>query len=170
MQKYTISITCNGQPRRLIMARASGESEQHLALKLLAYLLYFDREPTIELRVGQHYKPDLAIVDGRDVTLWVDCGDIGPHKLDRITTSNRNAEIIVVKPDRRSAHSFRAVTNRRIRQPARVRIVAFDDGFIGQFVSALSTRTDLNATTQTEPVRVRIAINGQMFESAVHRV
>jgi hypothetical protein len=94
MQKYTINISYNGQPRKLIMARDSGESEQHLAMKLLAYLLYFDREPTIELSVGQHYKPDLAIMNGRDVTLWVDCGDVGPHKLHRITTSNRKAEVI----------------------------------------------------------------------------
>jgi hypothetical protein len=54
VQKYTFDIQCNGESRKLVMARASGESEQHLALKLLAYLLYFDRRPKVETGVGQH--------------------------------------------------------------------------------------------------------------------
>jgi len=169
MQKYTINISCNGQSRKLVMARAAGESEQHLAMKLLAYLLYFDRQLTNELSVGQHYKPDLALVDGRDVTLWVDCGVVGPHKLDRITTANRNAEIVVVKPDRRSAHSCRTVADRRVRSPERIRIIAFDDGFVDRIAHALSTRTELAATTQNEPGRIRIEINGAKCESAIHR-
>ena len=170
MQKYTINISCNGQTRKLVMARATDESERHLAMKLLAYLLYFDREPTVELSVGQHYKPDLALVDGRDVTLWVDCGVVGPHKLDRITTSNRKAEIVVVKADRRSARACREVADRRVRRPERIGIIAFDDGFVENVATALSTRTELVATTQREPARMRIEINGRTFESHVHNV
>jgi uncharacterized protein YaeQ len=168
VHKYTLSITCNGQTRKLVFTRASQESEEHLALKLLAYLLHFELEPKVEFAVGQHFKPDLVCLTGRDVSLWVDCGDIGYHKLDKVATRNHRAQVIVVKATARSAAAYQRQAVRRIRRPERVAYAGFDDGFVAGVVQSLSTRTVLTATTSQDRTRLELTINDCLMETRVH--
>jgi uncharacterized protein YaeQ len=168
MHKYTLSITCNGEPRKLVFTRASQESERHLALKLLAYLLYFELEPKVEFGVGQHYKPDLVCMSGRDVSLWVDCGDIGFHKLDKVATRNHRARVIVVKATARSAVAYQREAMRRIRRPERIAYAGFDEDFVEGIVYSLSTRTSLTATISEDRFRLQITINDRFMETRVH--
>jgi uncharacterized protein YaeQ len=170
MHKYTFDIECNGHSRKLILARASQESEEHLALKLLAYLLYFDRRPKVETGVGQHYKPDLVCDDGRHVTLWIDCGDIGMHKLDRVTTTNHRAEIVVVKASERAARSYIQLAAKRVRRPERIQLVTFDDRFVDALVAVLSTRTELTATWDDASGELKLVVNESAMHTRVRRM
>lgn len=170
MQKYTVDISLNGENRKLILARQLEESQQHLAMKLVAYLMYFDRCPKVEMGVGQHYKPDLACVECHDVTLWVDCGDIGLHKLDRVTTRNHNAEIVVLKPTLRIAQTYKKQAERRIRRPERVTIVGFDPGFVDSFATVLSTRSSLAAAVDATRTMLEVNINGTQLKTQIHRL
>jgi uncharacterized protein YaeQ len=170
VHKYTLDITCNGVQRKLIVARGSGESEEHIALKLLAYLLYFEREPRIEQGVEQTYKPDLVCHDGRDVTLWVDCGDIRPHKLDRVLTTNRQAEVVVVKPNLRTARTYKELAEKRLRRPERTRYLTFENGFVERFVALLEARSTIAAQATADPWRLELTLNGKELASSVVEV
>jgi uncharacterized protein YaeQ len=168
MQKYSFDLVCNEESRKLVLTRATEESEQHLAMKLVAYLLFFDRRLKVEAGVDQHYKPDLVRTDGRDVTLWVDCGQISIHKLDKIATTNHAADIVVVKPTRRSAESHRRQAQKRVRRMERVSYVMFDDGFVDALAAALSTRTGLHATLEGEMLEMRV--NETRLATRIHRL
>jgi len=77
--KYTFSTPGGGGPKIVLQSRP-GESDRHIALKILAYLLFRDDAGGLPLQieqgVGQRHKPDLVAADletGR-VLLWIDCG------------------------------------------------------------------------------------------------
>lgn len=167
-QKFSIDVTCNGTRRKLVLARSAGESVRHVSLKLLAYLLYFDDEPVIEIRVGQHYKPDLVCRDGHDVTLWVECGEVGVKKLDRVSTKNHRARVVVVKPTRGTAEQYKLAAEKRLKRPERVTYLAFDDGFLRSFVEAFSTRTTLTASVPPARDSLDLTLNGTALRTAVH--
>lgn len=167
MHKYSLDITCNGIARKLIVGRGSGESEEHIALKLLAYLLYFERDPKIELDVDQTYKPDLVCQEDGTVTLWVDCGDIRPHKLDRVLTTNRQAEVVVVKPNLRTARTYKHLAEKKLRRPARTKYLSFENDFVERFVALLESRSTLAAQIANEPWRMELVLNGSELASDV---
>jgi uncharacterized protein YaeQ len=159
--KFTFNITCNGRARKIVLAQASSELTQHVAMKLLAYLLFFDREPQVEVSVGQHYKPDLVCVDeDGHVTLWVDCGSTALQKLDRVATKNRRAEIFIVKPTRGLLEPYRERASRRVRRDERVRYLAFEDGFVNVVVEHLQRSNDLMASVSADQSRVDLVLNG----------
>jgi uncharacterized protein YaeQ len=166
-QKYVFDLTVNGEERRLILIRASGESEEHLAMKLLAYVLFFDRQPKVEFSVGQHFKPDLVCVEDNDITLWIDCGDIALHKLDKISTKNHKAKIVVVKPTRNVAESYKRQADKKLRHPERVAYVCFDNDFVADFVAALSTNSTIVATTNRGQTTLGIAVNQTRLQTTV---
>jgi uncharacterized protein YaeQ len=169
MPKYTFDLTRDGESRKLVLVRTTNESEQHLALKVLAYLLYFGERPTVEVGVGQHFKPDLVCVAGRDVTLWIDCGEISLHKLDKISTTNHRARIVIVKATRRAAETYRAQAEKKVRRPERITYIGFDAGFVDQFVAALTTRTELAAALDAEQKSLQVVINDVSLRTAIHR-
>ena len=169
MPKYSFDLNCNGERRKLVMTRSVEESEHHLAMKLMAYLMYFEQQPMVEFSVGQHYKPDLVCCSDGYVDLWIDCGDIGIHKLDRVTTTNHRARIVVVKPTQRSAISYKRLADRRLRRPERVGYVWFDNEFLDALVESLSTRNELVAEIDRDRTLIEIEVNGAMLRSRLNR-
>ena len=133
------------QEKRVLESRA-GESDRHIALKILAYLLFRERALPlpllVEQAVGQRHKPDLAAIDAEGaVCLWIDCGQIEPKRLARIVQSNPDACILVVKPTAEEARLYaqaaaRALPPRRERK-AEVQCIGFDAGFLKDFLTAL---------------------------------
>jgi len=173
MPKYTIDLTHHDESRKLVFVRTSNESERHLALKLLAYLIFFDEQPQVEVAVGQHFKPDLVCVEGRDVTLWVDCGDITLHKLDKISTTNHRARIVVVKATQTIAARYKQQAERKVRRPERIRYIGFDAGFVDEFVAALTTRTRIVfqwAGDRTGTRVLHLHMNSLLLQTRVHEL
>lgn len=166
--KFTFRLTCNGEERKLVLTQAQGESTDHVALKLVSYLLFFAREPLIEVDVGQHFKPDLACLDeDGQVTLWVDCGTTSLQKLNRVATKNHRAEVYIVKPFLRRLESYRQQAGRRVKHDERVRYLTFEDGFIDALVGALERSNDLTARVAADRSRIDLELNGVALSSEV---
>ncbi len=98
---------------KLILESRAGESDRHIALKALAYVLFRDRTGGLPLRVeqgvGQRHKPDLVATEPdlpHPVRLWIDCGAIEPRRLACIIAANPAARIVVVKPTRAEAAGY----------------------------------------------------------------
>ncbi|KPJ56005.1 hypothetical protein AMJ49_05935 [Parcubacteria bacterium DG_74_2] len=107
---FKFSIRKNTDKRLIILRKTANESLEHIILKLLAYLLFFNENLQIEIKAHQHYKPDLVKFDKEQkwkVIKWVDCGIIEPKKLLKISKHNRQAKICIFKSSRESAESLK---------------------------------------------------------------
>ena len=170
--KYTFSIENDG---KIVLESRAGESDRHIALKLLAYLLFRDEADGLPLRieqgVGQRHKPDLVATDPDTgaVRLWIDCGDIGVKRLGRIAGSNKGARIIVVKATAGEALAYARAAGRFLPPPAEraapVVYAGFDEDFLPSFLRALRGRNDVSLSRQD--VAARVEINGETLRTAL---
>lgn len=154
---------------KIILESREGESDRHIALKTLAYVLFRDRAHPLPLRieqsVGQHHKPDLVASDPTEnrVRLWIDCGQIEPKRLGRIAQTNPTADIFVVKSTRREAELYARAALKDLGHEAKkrdcVRFVGFDDGFMDGFLDALRGTNDLTLTRDPDGERVTVTLN-----------
>lgn len=154
------------QPR-VIFSSFAGESTWHVALKLLAYLIYRQRRPQVERSVGQRYKPDLVVVrDGR-VRLWIDCGETGLRKLDRVMVANPTARVVIVKDIARRLDTYAALAEGVVRAQERLIYLAFEDGLVDGLAQALRQRN--RVAFAMGPAGLRLTLNGAAFAGALVR-
>lgn len=107
---FKFNIISSSEKRLLILRKTPNESLNHIILKLLAYLSFFDDDLQIETDTSQHYKPDLVKFDKEQVwkaIKWIECGTIDPKKLLKISRHNRQAEICIFKSNKESALSLK---------------------------------------------------------------
>jgi hypothetical protein len=151
---------------RVIFSSFAGESTWHVALKLLAYLIYRRRHPQVERSVGQRYKPDLVVVrDGR-VRLWIDCGETSLRKLDRVLVANPAARVVIVK-DTRRLDAYIALAAVEVRAQERIIYLAFEDGLVDSIADALRQRN--HVTFAMSPRGLRITLDGAAFAGTLIR-
>lgn len=143
--KYTFSF----EDGKIVLESRAGESDRHIALKILAYLLFRGDGDTgglplrIEQGVGQRHKPDLVATDPETdrVRLWIDCGQIETKRLGRIAQSNPGARIIVLKPTANEARLYAQAAARFLPERRRGAVVEYagfeDEAFVPGFRDAL---------------------------------
>lgn len=167
MQKIALDLIINGEPERQIIVMRTGESLEHIAMKILSYILYHDRKPQIEASADQHYKPDLLCMEGYDVTLWIDVGDTAIRKLDKIATKNKRAEIVIVKANKTALAAYKRHADRRIKYPRRIRYITFTGDLVGRMAAQLKTRNRIEARLDHERRALRLQVNEQALEGQV---
>ena len=160
--KYTFSFDGDG---KIVLESRAGESDRHIALKILSYLLFRDETGglplVIEQGVGQRHKPDLVATDpetGR-VVLWIDCGQIEVKRLGRIAVANRHARVVVVKATENEARLYARAAERHLSPPARgasVSYLGFDEDFFDAFRLGLRGTNDLAIERDGDTLRVTI--------------
>jgi len=163
-QKYTFNI---GTTKQVLM-RGYNESDEHIVLKLVSYLLFQDKNPKIEAYADQHYKPDLVCKSGHDIVLWIDCGTTKLKKLDKVATKNHKAEIYIVKSTEKETTAFKSIADKRIKHPERIKYICFDQDFINGIVDNLQKNNDL--TYSITESTIRLEINGTVLESKIIRL
>jgi hypothetical protein len=151
----------------VIFSSFAGESTWHVALKLLAYLIYRRRRPLVQRSVGQRYKPDLVVVrDGR-VRLWIDCGETSLRKLDRVLVANPVARVVIVKDTRRRLDAYIALAAGEVRAQERIIYLAFEDGLVDSIARALRQRN--RVTFSMGPRGLCITLDGAAFAGTLIR-
>lgn len=175
--KYTFSTPGGGEPKIVLQSRP-GESDRHIALKILAYLLFHNDAGGLPLQieqgVGQRHKPDLVAADpetGR-VVLWIDCGQIEGKRLGRIAAANSHARVIVVKATATEARNYAPVAARHLPAPARPRradvvCLGFDEEFFDWFRLALRGTNDVSLERDDE-TQTRVMLNGEIGGTRLH--
>src|SRR4051812_1512509 len=93
--KYSFNIQAGDgkheQTEKLIISAFNNEAGSHVALKVLAYLMFIRRRPRIDEDAGLQVQPDLlARDDSVAITLWIDCGSVSAKKADTIATKARS--------------------------------------------------------------------------------
>lgn len=161
------------EPQKLVIAGWNGEMGWHLALKLLAYLVFFEMRPKIEVGIGWHYKPDLVSLDDRgNVELWVDCGNIAVRKIDRVATKvGTDGRFFIFKRHSSETRLLLRALRGKIKRPERLTLVCFDDEFVDHLTELLDGTNELRVDRSAESLRLHLKNRHgeQVLESRIHR-
>lgn len=140
----------NGGARKLVLATGPNDKDELLALKLAACLFFWDHEPKMDASVKTpalaqyEFLPDLiALNEGGEITLWLECGTATMHKLGKLIRRLPYGRIVVLKEDERGAKRLRADCEANLDKPARVEILAFPDGAFRKWASCLDEKTEV---------------------------
>lgn len=166
--KYTIQVE-GGE--KIVVEKRGGESPRHILQKLLAYLLFADWKPRIEIKVWddkREYRPDVvAFNEAGDLTLWVDCGQIAVKKVDDLTRRLPHARIVIVKINRHELEGYAREARKKVKRIERVEFLAFDDEFLARLENVL---VHLNAVRlERDGANLTLTWNGSQFKSVLYR-
>jgi uncharacterized protein YaeQ len=160
--KYSFNIQANDGKQdyteKLVLGAFSNESGGHIALKLLAYLMFIKKRPRIDEDAGWHFVPDLiARNDGGDIILWIDCGSVSAKKADTIATKVRDSiDFYVFRKTEREMEQFYKQIQDKVKHLQNVKCVSFDDGFIDGIGECLDRTNNLEAYITEEMVTITI--------------
>jgi uncharacterized protein YaeQ len=150
------------------------ETDDHLVLKLAAFVFFHEKEPTVisspqqsPALAGQDFAPDLLTVDDTNqVTLWVECGKTTLHKLDKATKRFRAARMwmLMAHPHeaKQMAESLEGEGNER------VEVWSFQQGEFDRWENLVREQNDIiGEATETS---MNLVINNEMFMTELQRV
>jgi len=143
---FKFNIAKGLEKRLVILREAVGESPQHIILKLLAYLLFFDDNLQVETEAFQHYKPDLVKFDEEQnwkVLKWIDCGVIDDKKLLKISKHNRQAEIYIFKNSKDSAQSLKDKVAKKASNAPNIRYCVFNKEDLKTIQELMAQRNEI---------------------------
>lgn len=142
--KIRCDLHVNGGHRRLVLVPQEHETLEHIALKLTAYVLFWDWEPSIELSLkhpallGQEFKPDLVALDeAGGIRLWVECGKVALHKLDKLTRRYPSAKLVVLKASPEEGRRLREDVKDKLDRHALLEIWCWSKADFAAWSSAL---------------------------------
>lgn len=169
IEKFTFDLQAPGVREKLILVKEDLELREHVVMKMLAYLIFYDPRLKIEFSVDMHYKPDLVIPGEHGVPeLWIDCGQVALKKVESLAQKLKTTRLIVVKPTKRELDSFRKVVDKKVQYAARVEYLSFEPGFVSGIAGALERKNEVTLYPVMENV-IGVALNEEIFESALYR-
>lgn len=167
-EKFTFNLETPRFKKKMILFKEEQETREHVVLKLLSYVLFYDPALKIEVGIGAHYKPDLVIEGDHGVpVLWIDCGQVTLRKFDAIVTKYRKTRILIVKSEKRETEAFRKLALKRNEEVSQAQFVYFNKGFVQALADSLDRSNDVVQWNVTE-TDIGIALGEQVFESTVH--
>jgi uncharacterized protein YaeQ len=157
-----------GEQARVFLRKGPGESNQHVMMKFLSYLIFYHPDLQIEASADQHFKPDLVRLDeARAPVQWVDCGQTSLRKLDKISQKNRKTYIDIVKRTEAELVSYQRQAQTRLALPARVRYWSFDAGFVDRLAETLIGRHRVHATVSAGYEQLYLLIDNASFDTRI---
>ena len=128
--------------KKLVLVSQENETLETVALKLAAYVLFFAQNPILDISLkhpavsDQEFKPDLlALDDSGAIRLWIECGNVTTHKLNKLIRRYRNARLVVLKGKIHEAGNLRrALQKNDIANSERIEIWSFPDERFGEWL------------------------------------
>lgn len=124
-------LNINGGSRRVIIVGNDEETQEHLALRLAAAVLFFDGEP-VEPGPADHalsdigFVPDLMVPDGiGGIKVWIECGNVAVNKLTKVARRIKEGRLVILKEDVDGGRRLREVINKEIRNGDRIEVWAW---------------------------------------------
>ena len=122
-----------------------------MALKLAAYLLFWDQDPAVDpganhpALLGQEFVPDLlAVNDAGEASVWVECGKTTVNKISKVTRRFRRARLVVFKATEREALQMREVLQGELEDKAGlIDILAWPAGSFREWHGALADKVEV---------------------------
>jgi uncharacterized protein YaeQ len=176
--KYTFNLIVQNDKRerteKLVISAFEEESSGHVALKLLAFLMFIDRSPHVDEDAGWHFVPDLIARDeAGEISLWIDCGSVSMKKVDTIATKVRDKiEFYVFRKSESDMDRFYKSIADKVKHLQNVRCISFDDGFIDGIGAALDRTNNVEGYISDDMVNLTITNSFGKHEaySSIHRI
>ncbi|MDZ4835288.1 MAG: YaeQ family protein [Candidatus Melainabacteria bacterium] len=176
--KYSFNLVVQDNKRerseKLVIPAFSEESGGHVALKLLAYMMFIDQQPHIDEDAGWHFVPDLiARDDSGEIKLWVDCGTVSMKKVDTIATKVRDKiDFFVFRKTKSDMDKFYKAITDKVKHLQNVKCISFDDGFVDGIGAALDRTNDLEGYIADDMVNLTIKNSFGKHDaySTIHRI
>jgi uncharacterized protein YaeQ len=158
--KYSFTLQSQDRrrplPSKIIIGRQETETIYHVGLKLLAYCFFFRDRLQIEPDLHNDnipFVPDLAQLDYElRPVLWVECGECGVNKLNKLAVKVPEAQIWVVKRSLASAHDLLRAMGRDELRRDRYHLLAFDQSGFEELSGMIAGRNQLTwFKTTVEP-------------------
>ncbi|MFA6434686.1 MAG: YaeQ family protein [Elusimicrobiales bacterium] len=141
-------LNINGGDRRILLVAKEEETVEHVALRLAAAILFFDREPALEagpshpavLDIG--FYPDLLVTDDAgEAAVWIECGTVAVNKLTKVARRLRAARLVVLKESLEDGRRFREVVKKEVSKGEKIEIWAWPKEEFAKWVAALKEST-----------------------------
>lgn len=157
-------------PPKIIIGRQEPETIADVALKLLAFLIFFRERLLIEANLHQDdipFVPNLVQLDYQlHPKLWVECGDCGVPKLHKLAIKMPDAEIWLVKPSRADAEQLLQAMAKAELRKGRYQILALDHEMFEEFCGRVQNRNELTwVRGGFDPPNVQFDFNGLWFDA-----
>lgn len=170
IEKFTFDIAAPRVKKKLILVKNMHERREHVVLKLLAYLLFYEPRLKIECDLGMHYCPDLAIAGDHGVPeLWIDCGQIALEKAEKLSRKLKSTRVIFVKESAPEMERFRKTVEKKAEHAGRIEYLAFDSGFVADIAAHLDRSNEWTLYPIGED-SIGVTTGGNVFESRLHRI
>jgi len=148
--KIRADMRVNGDWRKLVLVAVENEKPQHLALKLGAYLSFWEHDLILEASskhtalMGQPFRPDLMAPDiTGSMAIWVECGNTSLHKLTKVLRRWPDAKFAVFKEDPQKAERFRMDLEKEVPKSQRVEVYGWPRGAFDEWMRALTEKTEI---------------------------
>lgn len=158
-------------PSKVILGQQDTETIPHVALKFLAYLIFFRERLQIETNLHMDnipFVPDLVQLDYElRPRLWVECGECSVSKLNKLAVKVPEAEIWIVKRSLPAAkHLFEAMAKEDLRRN-RYTLLALDEEMVTKFCGLMRPRNELLwVGGEFDPPSLQFDFNGLWFDSS----
>jgi len=159
----------SGITKKLVLVSQENETLEHLALKLASFVLFFNLNPLVEVSSrnpaisNQEFKPDLlSLNEAGEIRLWIECGNVATHKLNKLIRRYRDARIVVLKGTHREAQNLRlALAKNDVAHSDRIEIFTFPDGQFEGWLKILEERVEI--VGEIEEKSFNLVANGVSF-------
>lgn len=91
-------ITAHG--KKIVIVKGAQESAEHVLMKAFLWALYLPQYPelTIEMRIGDKYKPDVVMLDAeRKPIFWGESGQVSRDKIRSLGRRFRDTHFAIAK-------------------------------------------------------------------------
>lgn len=157
-------------PHKIVIGQRETETVAHVLLKLFGYVLFYDSHLQIEPRLDHDvipYQPDLLRVDYElRPVLWVECGECGLEKLDRLAVKVPEAAIWVMK---RSASAAEQLVQRMTRaglRRDRYQVIGLDQAMFDEVEGLVQSRNAVVwVAGEFDPPNLQFDFNGLWFDA-----
>ena len=124
------------------------ETTEHVALRLAAAILFFDREPALEVGpshpavIDIGFYPDLLVTnDMGGLDIWIECGTVAVNKLTKVARRLRTARLVALRESPEDGLRFREVIKKEISKGEKIEIWAWPKEEFIKWTAALKEST-----------------------------
>lgn len=150
LYRIRAEMRVNGGERTLVLACAENETPEHLAMKLAAYLSFWDEDMALDpstkspALAGQEFRPALLDVDiTGQVAIWGECGNTAMHKLGKVLRRWPDARVAVFKDTEQKGVNMRRDVDKELPSPERVEIYCWPQASFRDWMSLLGDKTEI---------------------------
>lgn len=172
--KYSFDLASQDKrrdlPAKIILGQNDNETVAHVMLKLLGFLIFYRERLQIEAALHQDsipFVPDLVQLDYElRPKLWIECGECGVSKLNKLAVKAPEAEIWILKRSPTDAeHLFHAMAKGELRR-GRYNVIGLDREMFEELCGLLKYRNEVTwVRGEFEPPQLQFDFNGLWFDA-----